>query len=221
MWLHDYVSVFTQSPILTLVLTVMAFTWAFHLIAPLLSVVKQQVVGFWTRYEENVKNWYLSIFLPKVCRVIPLIGLSDLKLEVVKVGNVTTYDWSTEIKFGDIPEHLLKEMYVLRKVGSDRYYNKSLTDWSSYIYNKHLFSTKEAAEACKNVPDFLTITLNLLLYTLVFSIIGMLLDALLFNHLFETLVFLILSAVVAAVLFGGRAMYDIQKKLDSNSKPSE
>lgn len=211
MWLANYIETFFSSPIATLVFSLGVLLTSLHLIIPAVLQVGVALFNFWDRGDNYKRNPYMEWLTEsdkKDYRVY-----NNRKYYLKQVKDISRRDLSDTVRTNI---ESCGERWIWFVDG--RTLAKSGNDFDCYVYLRSTYKTKEAAMQANSECNYMFDLAVLFFGTIAATMLSWVADWLLFSYFMQTLVILLIVGSVWLALFGGRFVFDLNKKVDKVSK---
>lgn len=211
MWLSQYASTFFSSPIATLFASIVLFLLLAHLLIPAVLQAGISMYNFWDRGENPLRNAYVEWF--KIPNGKDYREYDGRKYHLKQVKDFAQSDLGSSLRLSSHGDFWVWCCGV-------RILNSKGNDYDLYVYPRNTHATKEEAmRVVVESDNMYGTTTGLLVAALVGgTCVAAALDWLFFSYFLQTLIAIILVGGVALVMFGGRFIFDLNKKVDKVSK---
>jgi len=202
MWIQTYPSALSSSPIATLVASVCVLCLSASVVLPAISWAYCSLWSFWSKGSVKVRNKAYMF----------MCGGPREEIEI-------NYHYMRGLKVTEV-----EGGYHICANGNE--YITRTGDYSYYKNNECLFESKEQAEALLTSLQYPTSSYAVSMIGLAALSVpalgtALLLDYLVLNHLLPLIVSALVISAVLAVLYGGRFVFSVSKKLEKLDKETE
>ncbi len=213
MWFANYLNTFFSSPIATVIFSLGVLLTSLHIIVPAVLQVGVSLFNFWDRCENRKRNPYLA-WLTKTDKA-DYREYGSRKYTLRQVKGMRSGDLSGSVSCN---KDKYNEYWLWFADG--RTLSKSGNDFDCYAYPSSLYATKEEAMQVGSVDGYMRDLAILVFGTGAATMLSWIADWLLFSYFMQTVVILLIVGSVWLALFGGRFVFDLNKKVEKVTAPT-